>query len=86
MPLYFMKRYHRVLPSDGEVWYLGREVAFEAPDEAQAKAQAKKQEAGEVAPYGRLVVLYDLAGRCLMQDRFDLPWQSDPVSLGSGRR
>ena len=71
MPLYFIKRYRRVLPSDGEVWYLGREVAFEAPDEAQALARAKAQEAGEVAPYGRLVVLCDCTGKCLLEARFD---------------
>ena len=71
MPIYFVKRYHKILPTDGEVWYLGREVAFEAADEAQAIAQARNQEAGEVSPYGRLVMLFDLTGRCLLEVRFD---------------
>lgn len=71
MPTYVLKRYQKVVPSVGEVWHLGREVAFEAADEEQAIAHAKEEAAEETAPYARLVVLVDLAGKCLMEVRYD---------------
>ena len=56
MAIYILKRYHKVFPSDGPVWHLGREVAFEAKADAEAIAFAKGQPRDDL-PGGLVFVL-----------------------------
>ena len=70
MPIYILKRYHRVVPTDSPVWNLGREIAFEAPDDAEAITIAKNQSTADHAPFGGLTIVFDSAGKRL--------WESTP--------
>lgn len=71
MPIYFVKRYHKAMPSNDEVWHLGREIAFEASDEGHAISRAKEIGGSNNAPYAGLIVVTDLAGKCLIDVRLD---------------
>jgi len=73
MPIYILKRYHRVLPDDESVWHLGREAAFHATSDAKAIAFAQKQGRTDLAPHGGLAILLDPRGRRLWETVFELP-------------
>ena len=57
MPVYTLKRYHKVVPTDGAVWHLGREIAFEAPADAEAIIFAQGQRRDDLGPGGLVIVL-----------------------------
>jgi hypothetical protein len=63
MPIYILKRYHKVIPTEGAVWNLGREIAFEASDDAEAIVIARKQHASDHAPFGGLTILFNAEGK-----------------------
>ena len=63
MPVYVLKRYHKLIPTSGEVWTLGRETAFEAKDDAEAIATGKFQHATAFRSFGGLTLVIDPDGR-----------------------
>ena len=63
MSIYILKRYHKVIPTEGAVWNLGRELAFEAFDDVDAIAIAKKQHASDHAPFGGLTIVLNSDGK-----------------------
>ena len=67
MPIYIMKRYHRVVPTGSPVWNLGREIAFEATDDAEAITIARNQSIADHAPFGGLTIVFDPAGKRLWE-------------------
>ena len=71
MPIYILKRYHRVLPADESVWHLGKEAAFHATTDAKAIAFAQKQDGADFAPHGGLAILFDPRGRRLWETIFE---------------
>ena len=73
MPIYIIKRYHRVLPGDESVWHLGYEAAFHATSDAKAIAFAQKQDGQEFKQRGGLAILLDPRGRRLWETVFDRP-------------
>ena len=81
MPIYIIKRYHRVLPSDDSVWHLGREAAFHATSDAKAIAFAQKQDGPDFARHGGLAILLDPYGRHLWETAFDLPSDTKSPAL-----
>ena len=71
MPIYILKRYYNVVPSDGEVWHLGREIAFHAISDQKAIAHAQKQNLSDLSPYCGLTILFDPRGRRLWECLFE---------------
>ena len=63
MPIYILKRYHKVIPTEGGVWNLGREMAFEASDDSEAISIASKQHASDHAPFGGLTIIFNSEGK-----------------------
>ena len=57
MPIYILKRYHKVIPTDRAVWHLGREIAFEAQGDTEATAFAQGQRSDDLGPGGLVLVL-----------------------------
>ena len=57
MPIYTLKRYHKVVPTNGAVWHLGREIAFEAVGDAEATAFAQAQRSDDLGGGGLVIVL-----------------------------
>jgi hypothetical protein len=75
MPIFFLKRYHSMVPAEGRVWHLGREVALEAPDAGTAIALVKKRHLTDLESIGGLAILVDEDGRRI--------WDCDTESLTS---
>lgn len=65
MPIYFLKRYHRLVPSDVRMWSLGRETAYLASDDNEAISLAEIQLKSDISPFGTLNVLTDAQGNRL---------------------
>jgi hypothetical protein len=63
MPIYILKRYHKVIPTGAAIWSLGRELAFEASDAVEAIILAKNQHAADHAPFGGLTIVLDPDGK-----------------------
>ena len=90
MPIYILKRYHKVYPTNESIWHLGREAAFHAPSDAKAIAFAQKQDGSDLAPHGGLAILLDPRGRHLWETVFENPTVnrratgSEPVSTAVG--
>ena len=90
MPIYVLKWYHAVVPTDGRVWHLGREVAFEAVSDQRAVTYAENERPGGSYPYGVLAVLYDEDGRRIWKNDTapertspPLAWPSDAPAKSS---
>jgi len=79
MPLYFLKRYHKLIPTDGEIWILGKEMAFEAKNSDEATAIGRVQPGFTFAQFGELILIIDTEGKrvwesvshSLFQDRHE---------------
>ncbi len=72
MPIYFIKRYHKLIPTDGNVWILGKETAFEAKNDAEAVTIGRVKPRSSFAPFGELTLIIDTEGKRV--------WQSIPNS------
>lgn len=67
MPIYILKRYYNVFPSDGDAWQLARETAFHATSDQKAVSRAQKENASDLSPHSGLVILLDPRGRRLWE-------------------
>lgn len=63
MPIYVLKRYHKLIPLDGEAWALGRETAFHAQDDNEAVAVGKQQHRPDHTAFGELTLVIDPQGK-----------------------
>lgn len=71
MPIYILKRYHKIIPTQDSIWHLGGEIAFHEISNEKAIARAQKQDGAELAPHGGLAILFDPAGKRLWETLFD---------------
>ena len=67
MPLYFLKRWHRIVPNETPTWHMGREVAFLAADDKDAVRLAQAQLAGFDGREG-LAILADRTGKVVWEN------------------
>ena len=63
MPIYILKRYHAVTPAEGQVWHLGREIAFDAANDDSAIALARSAHLADMGTFGGLAILLDRDGK-----------------------
>jgi hypothetical protein len=70
MPIYILKRFHTVTPSETQVWHLGREIAFEAADEHSAIQQAQDKHLADMGTFGGIAILYDWDAKRIWERTF----------------
>ena len=70
MPIYILKRFHTVTPTESKLWHLGRELAFEAASDEDAITQARETHLSDMGTFGGLAVLYHWDGKRIWEQHF----------------
>jgi hypothetical protein len=68
MPLYVLKRWHRLVPNPRPTWHLGREIAFIAADDADAIRAVQEQYLEGFSPSDGLATLMNRAGEIIWEN------------------
>ena len=86
MPLYFLKRYHKLIPTDGKIWILGKEMAFEAKNNDEATAIGRVQHGSAFAPFGELTLIIDTEEKRVWESISNSPFQDSHEKVPAPRR
>jgi len=71
VPIYILKHYHSLVPSNGRVWQLGREMAFDFPNDDTAKVIAKNRHLKGAELAGDLAILFGPDGKQIWSFELD---------------